>query len=392
MRVLISAYACEPGIGSEPGVGWIWAKAAAQEHQVTLVTRSNNSEAIEAAIAKGGLGDCIEVVYLDLPICVLWLKRRFGLVHLYYFCWQLVLGLRMRKLCRRYKVDVVHHLTFATSSMLAATIAVKDLPVIWGPVGGSAPFLPRLALRLGPRVFFSEVLRWSAVRAGERLFGFPQARRARLTIAQNDSVAQRFRKFNPIVEPNAAVDPLASSKHPKTESGIRTAVFVGRLVAFKGASLCLRAIADPRCSDWRLVIIGAGPELGTLKRLAERLNIADRVEFLGQVAHEEVLAVFGKFDALLFPSLHDSAGTAVAEALANGVPVICLDICGPRVLVKEGMGVRVSPKGDVVTALGTALREVPPRFTPTDQWSAERLPGVLNCWYQHACQDPKVAR
>ena len=51
MRVLVSAYACEPGKGSEPGVGWNWARMIAQDHETWVLTRSNNRAPIEAALA-----------------------------------------------------------------------------------------------------------------------------------------------------------------------------------------------------------------------------------------------------------------------------------------------------------------------------------------------------
>ena len=50
MKILVSAYACEPGKGSEPGAGWLWARAAARRHEVWVLTRANNREAIEAAL------------------------------------------------------------------------------------------------------------------------------------------------------------------------------------------------------------------------------------------------------------------------------------------------------------------------------------------------------
>ena len=50
LKVLISAYACEPGKGSEPEVGWQWALQMARHHDVTVLTRANNRQAIEPAI------------------------------------------------------------------------------------------------------------------------------------------------------------------------------------------------------------------------------------------------------------------------------------------------------------------------------------------------------
>ena len=47
MRILVSAYACEPGRGSEPGVGWHFAEEMSKRHSLTVVTRANNRSAIE---------------------------------------------------------------------------------------------------------------------------------------------------------------------------------------------------------------------------------------------------------------------------------------------------------------------------------------------------------
>ena len=89
MKVLVSAYACEPGKGSEPGAGWRWAGAAAQEHEVWLLTRSNNRSAIDDAIAEDPrLAQRIHPVYLDLPPWIRRWKRGPRGVHLYYALWQ----------------------------------------------------------------------------------------------------------------------------------------------------------------------------------------------------------------------------------------------------------------------------------------------------------------
>src|SRR5205814_8825033 len=89
LKVLISAYACEPGKGSEPEVGWQWALQMARFHDVTVLTRSNNRASIEAGL--GGLphGQPLpRVVYHDRPEVMLSLKRRLKSAQLYYLIWQ----------------------------------------------------------------------------------------------------------------------------------------------------------------------------------------------------------------------------------------------------------------------------------------------------------------
>jgi hypothetical protein len=99
----------------------------------------------------------------------------------------------------------------------------------------------------------------------------------------------------------------------------------------KGLSIALDAIA--RLPGWRLVILGSGSDERRLRSIAGKLGVRDRVEFRGRVPREEVLRVLhDEADVFLFPSLHDEAGLAVAEALSSNLPVVCLDRGGPPIV------------------------------------------------------------
>ena len=76
MRILLSAYACEPGKGSEPGVGWHWALETARlGHEVWVLTRANNRSAIEAALAQRPPMHNLRFCYYDLPAWARWWKK-----------------------------------------------------------------------------------------------------------------------------------------------------------------------------------------------------------------------------------------------------------------------------------------------------------------------------
>ena len=89
MKVLISAYACEPHRGSEPEIGWQWAIHLSRHCDVTVITRSNNRESIEAEV-KHLSGTRLRFVYHDLASRILSMKSALGSVgvYLYYFLWQ----------------------------------------------------------------------------------------------------------------------------------------------------------------------------------------------------------------------------------------------------------------------------------------------------------------
>ena len=88
MKLLISAYACEPGLGSEPGVGWNCVRQAARFHEVWVLTRKNNREPIENALKTVPLEN-VHFAYFDLPRWARFWKRGTRGLHLYYYLWQI---------------------------------------------------------------------------------------------------------------------------------------------------------------------------------------------------------------------------------------------------------------------------------------------------------------
>jgi glycosyltransferase involved in cell wall biosynthesis len=213
-------------------------------------------------------------------------------------------------------------------------------------------------------------------------------------LAQNPDVARRFAgAARVVVEPHIAlsgVTPLMGPRRPP--DGGRRALFVGRVVGWKGPRLAIAALAEDAASVWTLDIIGDGPDTPGCRSLIARLGLDSRVRLRGTLPRSRVLEEFQAADCLLLPSLHDSAGWVVAEALALGVPVVCLDRGGPGYLVGEGQGRKVPATRGVVRNLAAALCEVPGRFTPEHRWNADRLPDLLDAWYGQVVSDNRSRR
>lgn len=388
-RVLISAYACRPAGGSEPGAGWAWCRAAAQDHDVWVLTRGKFAHEIRAELEARPVRS-LTVVPLELPAWLLRLRNRAFDVYWYYPLWQLRAGRAARRLHRRYRFDVIHHLTFAVDWMPAGVVRKSTARVIWGPVGGSTNAPWALRRWLGVRGVAGELARRSFTGVLRLLVGRRHARRADLVVAQNQDVAKVFsRHAEVVVHPNVAVPRLSCggtrAAMPQLfgdwDPPVRQALFVGRLIPWKGLPLAISALADPAAAGWELKIIGDGPDWRRSERLADQLGIRHRVEFLGQVPREEVLAAFKSADALLAPAMREAAGWAVAEALASGCPVVCLDRGGPSVIVDRTEGAVVPWEGDVVAALAKGLAGLSGRIEPVSRWSPDRLPSVLADWY-----------
>src|SRR5271157_3778471 len=111
LKVLLSAYACEPGQGSEPGVGWNWAHEMSRWHDVWVLTRANNRPTIEQTPAPVG-EHRVRWVYFDLPRWARFWKRGSRGIQAYYWLWQLAAWRVGARLHREVGFDLFHHVTF----------------------------------------------------------------------------------------------------------------------------------------------------------------------------------------------------------------------------------------------------------------------------------------
>jgi glycosyltransferase involved in cell wall biosynthesis len=367
LRILVSAYACEPNRGSEPGVGWNWVQQIARHNEVWVITRINNRTAIELELKRQPMPKA-HFIYFDLPKWSrFWKRRRRGL-HPYYYLWQIGAYLKARQLHRIIGFDVAHHVTFVTYWM-PSLLALLPIPFVWGPVGGGES-TPRNFLRTLPfGGIVYELLRGVAQAIG-RLDPFVRltARRSAIGFAATQETAhlmtrlgcRRVEVYSAMGLPPGEIDALART--PERSQGPFRFIAMGELLPLKGNSLALRAFAKisgllPNSEYW---LVGDGIERGRLERLTQQLRIADRVKFWGQLTRPEALAKLAECDVLVHPGLHDSGGCVCSEALAAGRPVLCLDIGGPAMQVTAETGIKIAPRSpnQAIDDLATAMKRL----------------------------------
>jgi len=151
----------------------------------------------------------------------------------------------------------------------------------------------------------------------------------------------------------------ASSATPARPFSI---LFVGRLVARKGVSTLIEALALLSSTlDARVVVVGDGPERPALEALARERGVAARVTFRGRVSGADLRAAYRSAQVLVLPSVVDARGdteglgVVLLEAMAFGVPVVASGLGGITDIVTDGVTGRLVPPGDP-NALAAALR------------------------------------
>ncbi|HEX3927600.1 MAG TPA: glycosyltransferase [Gemmatimonadales bacterium] len=134
------------------------------------------------------------------------------------------------------------------------------------------------------------------------------------------------------------------------------ALFIGRLVAYKGVDFLLRALEQ--VPELRLDIVGSGPELHRLQTLARALAVDDRVKWWGEYPDEDLPRRMADADFLVLPSVsvEEMFGMVLLEAMASGRPVITTAVpSGVREVNQDGVTGLEVPIRDV-GALADAMR------------------------------------
>ena len=369
LKILMSAYACEPNKGSEPGVGWHWALQMSRFHDIWVLTRANNRPAIEQARLTPEQQRHLHWVYFDLPPWARFWKKGARGVQLYYYLWQLAVWRRGARLHREIVFDLLHHVTFG-KYWVPSFLAFLPIKSILGPLGGGESTPPALVGTISRPGQRFELARNLA--RGLAHLGLPTRaimRRANVVLATTEETKKRLERLGAsrvMVEAQLGMDDEQLeffARFPlRTEKPFRL-ISIGRLLPWKGFHLGLEAFARfyRLCPDSEYWIVSSGPEAGAWKQLAQDLGIASRVTFWGRLPKlTDVYEKLAQADVLVHPALHEAFGNVCLEALAAGRPVICLDTGGPGLQVTPACGFKapVASREHAVQSMADAMTQL----------------------------------
>ncbi|HET9332584.1 MAG TPA: glycosyltransferase family 4 protein [Gemmatimonadota bacterium] len=172
----------------------------------------------------------------------------------------------------------------------------------------------------------------------------------------------------PLPEEGPAGDTHAGVRAGDASAEAPRILFVGRLVARKGVDRLLEALAEIEASPWRLEVVGFGPERGPLESRAAALGISDRVDFLGRVTTEELVAAYRRAACFVLPATLDERedteglGVVLLEAMSYGVPVVATRRGGIVDIVEDGRtGLLVEDEPEALARAIAALLSDPAR-------------------------------
>ena len=360
-RVLMIAYACDPSGSGEHWLGWGWAEQAAHSYTVDLVTTPRARAAVENSSRAAG----ITPHFVAAPE---WLRAASGLGWtgwLRKLAWQRQVLRLAAELHQKQPFALAHQTTFHSfrAPFLASGLGI---PSVWGPIAGGEHVPPGFERYLG-RARLAESSRglinrlWLQVPSVKR-----SLRQATALFVSNhttlDFLPAACHSKSRIVPPNALrLEDEQCLRPPPRPAGAKAAPFkllyVGNCVATRAIPIALEALCLSGLANYQFSIVGGGPALADWKQRAARLNLRGKVNFVGKVPYAQLPGYYAAADVLVFPALRDSGGSALLEAMARYLPVLCLDWAGPGEMVdsRSGIKIPVSTPEATVSAFAAAL-------------------------------------
>ncbi|WP_159434777.1 glycosyltransferase family 4 protein [Rubritalea squalenifaciens] len=313
--------------------------------------RQSIEEAVLAAPEESPLRR-VQFIYCDLPRVFTWLKKKGILPTLvYYIIWQVLVATRYREEANQH--DLVHHLTFC-SILCPGFWRVDHAKFVVGPVGG--PIVPEAFLPLFGRLggLVQRGRAW-VVRNFDKIPTIKETYlKASVVVPANTDTQLILQSAgigtSEVLLDTGCPDVPADVIRPTSSAGepVRF-VYAGRLERRKGLELQLRALAKARLlldgeKEVTLNIIGGGPDESRLKGLAAQLGLSKAVTFSGAISRDEVLRSYTKADVFLFTSIRDTSASVNLEAMACGLPIVCLSHQGVAEITSEDTAIRLEPK------------------------------------------------
>jgi glycosyltransferase involved in cell wall biosynthesis len=344
-KILLSAFACDPSKGSEPGNGWNWATGLSDyPFEVHCLTRIAGKQSIEVRDKSSNLH--FHFIVLPFGLEGLYKKGNVGM-YTYYMIWQWYAYLYAKKLIITHSFKLVHHVTWGSIQM-GSHLYRLNLPFIFGPSGGG---------QKAPVAFRQYFLNhWASEEKREKFSDLMKKhnpafktmlRRAKSILVSNEEtqlLAQEYGAKNVTLTLDAA---LSESFYPKNfivkspEKDSLKLLWVGRFMPRKGLLLVLEVMKELQSYPGiTLTVVGDGELKDSFLKKRSEYGLEEKVDWKGTVPFNEVKNYYVSHDVFFFTSLRDSCPAQLIEAMAFGLPVVTLNLHGQALIVNDEIGIR----------------------------------------------------
>ena len=348
VNYLISAYSVNPYKGSEDSIGWNWVlqyeKNYKEGDRIILLTKKFNEKDTRRGLKEFNIQH-VELVIVDVPDALNWFREKHSAFHhMYYILWQHWAWLWVKHSGIRF--DVIHHVTMNDYRIPSEMYKAKGAKVIWGPMGG-AQVTPRPLkvyeknqLVASFREFVNKSCSWNPF--------YKKALRSyyKIYCINNETQKQISRivgKDVPLMPELALRDEYKNLPIRKGNNDILKIVFVGRLIGKKGIAFLVDALSlMPTDMNWELLIFGDGDDHALIEKQIADSGIGKNVKLMGNRPLNQIAEAYQQADVFVLPSLRETSGNVLLEAMAYAVPIVAFDTSFCRLLKEVDCGVFVN--------------------------------------------------
>lgn len=363
MKILISAYACSPFQGSEPGMGWNFVKCLFSKHELHVITECKYRSEIEDYFAKNPEERIYASFYYVKRVRLNILKKIWPPSYYWtYAKWQSnALKLAM-ELDLREHFDVVHQLNMI-GYREPGLLWKMDKPFVWGPIGGFNITPWRLLHTMGLYGFvfytFRNIVNIWQMYTSSRVKKAVMRAGVLMCATKNDAATvKKLWEKDSVLMPEVGLYKIKKSEVEFHKKGTKLKLcWSGLHIPRKSLNFLLEALC--RIRNVELHVLGEGPKTSSWKKLANRLGL-DNVVWYGRVDRSMALSVMRGCDVFIQTSLSDATSTVLLEALSIGLPVIALDHLGFSNVIDDSCGIKikVGNKSQIVKDLSAAIYKI----------------------------------
>lgn len=353
MKILINAYACSPGMGSEPGMAWNWVSNLAKFCELYIITEGEFRDRIEEVVPTLEQGKNMHFYYnpVSEEIRKMCWNQGDWRFYKYYKEWQWKTYLLTKDICKVEKIDVLHQLNmigFREPGYLWKLSQENGVPFVWGPIGGLKQFPTAYLQGAGLKMKVFNRLKnflniWQLKhdkRVGE---AFKTAKVLVSSIPDSYRAIKKYKGLESVVIPETGCflsEDIPTERFDNQEFHV---MWVGKFDFRKQLPLALQAIAMTDNPHIVLDVYGGGSDdqVAAAKSFADSLGISGKVVWHGNQSNDVVMNAMRKAQLFFFTSVSDDTSTVVLEAVSNRLPVLCFDACGMAAVIDDKVGRKV---------------------------------------------------
>lgn len=338
IKIFVSSYACEPGKGSEIGVGWHWVLEMSKYFELWVLTRANNKEPIENYFKEHKEDEHgIHWIYYDCPDWIKKHKHQMKGVRTYYTLWQRLSNNLVKETMQKNNIEIYHLLTYGNAIWNVSSYGQKRF-FIWGPTGGMDTIPLDYSKHYAFKYRIIEAVRRSVVWYQRKIsISFRRkCKNANLIFCKAysmyNAIPEKYRN-KAILFTDVAMEEVNNTYNnttDRTDINQLTYITVGRLDGWRGFDLLIEAFDGAMLSNnnIKLKIIGEGIEEQHLKKMVKDKGLENNIIFTGQISMNEYRNEMKNCDVVLNACLKEGGVTNAFDCMTYGKPLICLDTGG----------------------------------------------------------------